>query len=462
MPPEERLASVAPLSPSGPQPSVSASRESKPGATRPLSVAYVTMLFPAGSETFASLDVRELGRKGLRMEVHSLRPRHPDADRLAAERGLEGVPRTYNGVGASLRGVAAMLRAPLQSSAFIARLCRQTALRPRELLKSLALAPRAFGIFSALRRRPPDVLHVYWGHYPAMVGELVQRYLPQTVVSMSLGAYDLEADYPPTRGVAQQASFVRTHGDCNVPALVDRVGVAPERVAVIYNGIDLCLLPEEPLASERTPGRIVTAGRLIPDKAVDDVIRVLAEVRASEPAATLEVLGDGVERARLERLAADLGVGDAVTFRGHVSQRELFEALALAEIFLFMSRSASERLPNVIKEAMACGAICVTTESIGLDELILGPSHGRVVPQGDVAAASRAVLELLTQPELQRSIRPEAHRHVAQNFDVRRTSDAYVQRWTAAAVGAAAYRGPKPNPNTDPNTNPNPRPSPPA
>lgn len=400
----------------------------------PLRVAYVTMLFPAGSETFACLDVRELGRKGLEVAVHSLRPPNGDVERLARERGLEGVERTYNGWAASARGLGSMLAEPGLSARYLWRLVRLMAARPRELLKSLVLLPRAYEVLQRLRRDRPDVVHVYWGHYPSLVGALVQEHLPSTVVSISLGAYDLVAEYPLSTVVAQRAEFVRTHGHANVAELVERVGVAEERVAVVFNGIDLDLAPATLEPGPRVPGRVVTAGRLVAKKAVDDVLRAFGEVRAQVPHATLEVFGDGPERGHLEKLVHGLGMTDSVTFRGHQGQRELFAALARAEVFLFMSRSPSERLPNVVKEAMACGAVCVSAESVGLDELIPGPDHGVVVAQGDVDAAARAVVDLLRDPDRARTLRQNARRYVTEHFDVRRTTDAYLERWRAAAA----------------------------
>lgn len=403
-----------------------------PQGAHQLRVAYVTMLFPASSETFASLDVRELTRKGTQVEVHSLRFRQEDVDRLAEERGITHVPRTYNSASSTAKGILGMLRRPGEALAFVGELFRRVARRPAELAKALTLAPRAFAIYDELRRSRPDVLHVYWGHYPALVGLLVQRNMPGTVVSMSLGAYDLSAAFPITDPVAQNALFVRTHGQCNVPELVQRVGVPPKRVAVVFNGIDLNLVPPDPLTIPRVRGRIVTVGRLTPSKAVDDVIKVFAKVRETLPEVSLEIFGDGADRRRLEELAAELGCSDAVIFRGHLPQATIFKAIASAEVFLFMSRSKDERLPNVLKEAMACGTLCVSTESVGIDELIVDSGYGFVVPQGDVEGAAAVVTRVLEHPEQFVSVRETAREYVVENFDVKRTTDNYLRWWGQA------------------------------
>lgn len=407
--------------------------ESPRDQAAPMRVAYVTMLFPAASETFACLDVHELGRKGFEVAVHSLRPRATNVDQLARDRGVETVDRTYNDWRATTRGLRTMVTRPRLSAGFLKRLVRLTVNRPRELAKSLVLLPRVFDVFERLRLDPPDVVHVYWGHYPALVGALVQERLPETVVSMSLGAYDLVADYPPTATVAQRAAFVRTHTRANVQALVERVGINEGRIAVVYNGIDMALAPATPESVVRIPGRMVTAGRLTKTKAMDDVLRAFERVWTQHPHATLEVFGNGAERGHLESLAASLSMSEAVTFRGHQNQRELFAALSRAEFFLFMSRDITERLPNVIKEAMACGAVCISADSIGLDELIPSANHGVVVAPGAFGAAADAALALLQDPDRMAAIRVHARRHIVEYFDVRRTTEAYVERWRVAS-----------------------------
>lgn len=400
---------------------------------KPLRVAYVTMLFPAGSETFASQDVRELLNKGIDIEVHSLRTPNGEEQALATNRGVADVRRTYNGLRATFRGLWAMAANPRRSVTSVWYMLRRSSNSCPQLFRTMALLPRAFDVFASFLPKPPDVVHVYWGHYPSMVGYLVQRFLPGTDVSMSLGAYDLEAHYPLSGDVARRAIFVRTHGQCNVQELVERVGVAPERVSVIYNGVDLANLPNQPLKLKRVPGRIVTASRLIPSKGVDDVITAFASIHRERPDATLEVFGDGADRSRLEALSATLGVSEAVSFRGHVAHHAVFSALSKAELFLFLSRDPTDRLPNVVKEAMGCGAVCIVSNTKGIDELIADPVRGRVVSMGDARAAAAAATSLLRDRVTADAVRLAAHDYLVNHFDLRVTTEAYVALWTLAA-----------------------------
>ncbi len=73
------------------------------------------------------------------------------------------------------------------------------------------------------------------------------------------------------------------------------------------------------LAPDPVPGRILVLNSLIPRKRVDHAIRALAALREHRPEAHLHVYGDGAQRAELEALAAELGIADAVEFKGHAS-----------------------------------------------------------------------------------------------------------------------------------------------
>jgi len=404
-----------------------------------LRVAYVTMAFPAASETFATNDVLALRRSGVHVTVHSLRPAVRDADRLLAERDLLDLPVTHNGVRATLGGVGAMLARPGRVFELVGWITRHTWRRPTQLLRSLMVVPRAFDVYRHIEQEPPDVVHLFWGHYPAVVARLVQRYSPAVVVSMFLGAHDLRVRYGGSGPVARSADVVWTHTAANVP-IIRAIGVAGDGPLVAYRGVDLHRLRDVAARTPKTPKRIVTAARLVPSKGVDDVIRAFARVVALHPDATLTVLGEGPQRADLERLAGSLGVQGSVRFLGHRPQEEAFQEMARAEVLLFLSRV--ESLPNVIKEAMAVGTVCVSSRTSGIEELLADGEHGFVVDHGDVDAAAAAVARILTDPALRTQMAEAARRHVETHFDLERTMTRYRDTWSELVRSRPRNAGP--------------------
>lgn len=390
-------------------------------------ICYVTMQFPTTYETFAVRDVRTLQRMGARVTVQSLRPAHPSAAALYGEYGLDpDTPVVHNSPARTLSGIGTALRRPTVLLALTGWIFARCWRRPGHLLRSLILVPRVIDIVEQIRRERPDVVHLFWGHYPAMVGRLVRIRLPGTTLSVFIGAYDLVWGYGGTPPVARSADVVWTHALENVPAIA-ALGVDRERIAVAYRGVDLSRF--HTAGAPKVARRIVTASRLIPAKGVDDVLKAFAHVLRDWPDATLVVLGDGPDQRRLEALAGDLGIAHAVAFLGHVDQGVVAAELQAAEVFLLMSRNGSERLPNVVKEALACRCVCVVAESPGIEELVRDGVHGFVVPQGDVEGAAgriRAIFERRVDVE---AMTRAGSDHVRTHFDVERTMSLYLERW---------------------------------
>ncbi len=391
-----------------------------------MKIAYITMQFPYPSETFASSDVRLLREKA-EVSVHGLRFVHPDAPKMLIERDLEGLTLTHNRTSSLVAGLGYGLKNPHHFLSLLSYSVKTNIRKPSHLFKSLLLLPRVLEIFSWLERERPDVVHIYWGHYPALVGYLVERYLPGTVVTLSLAAYDLHMQYGGTKQVAQQAHAVRTLTQANV-AQIERVfGVPAERVEVIYDSLDIARGQRALVGKAKIAKRVLTAGRLIEAKGMFEVLEVFAAVLKQHPEASLVVLGDGDKRAELEALSRALGLEHAVTFKGHVNHDTVFEEMAVAEIFLFLSKS--ERLPNVVKEAMLSGCVCVVSDTVGIAELIPDERYGFVVPAEDIEAATACVLRVLESGFDRASLLENAKTHVAERFSIASSLQQYLDIW---------------------------------
>ena len=390
---------------------------------------FITMNFPNLSETFAVNDVRALQEAQVDISVHSLRSAHPAAAKLSEQ--LAGVPITHSSARARLGGLREMLRRPGRALRFLIWVIRHSSKhdhwRLEPLAKGLALVPRALQLFRQMELEQPDVVHLFWGHYPAIFAHLVQAHYPGIVSSVFLGAYDLKAAYGGSVPVAQHADVVWTHAQANVED-IERLGVPESRIHVAYRGVQMARFSAVDW-HHKVHRRVITVGRLLPSKKMDDVLRVFQHLLARWPDASLVVLGDGPQREALEALSRSLGIEQAVIFRGHVSHGEVFEAMAEAEVFLLMSQHGSERLPNVIKEAMGCRCVCVTTETPGIEELLVHGEHGFVVPQGDVAGAAGCIDEVFSGAVSAQRLTETAYAHLKDSFDVDKVSALYQRTW---------------------------------
>lgn len=392
-------------------------------------IVYVTMQFPVPSEAFAAVEIRALRRQGGEIAVAAYRGAPPGAAQLLAERGLADLPVDQGGSGAFLRGLVDMLARPADSLWLLGLVLKSCASSPGQLLKALALTPRSLTLLRKLEALRPDVVHLFWGHYPSLLGLLVRRRLPGAVLSHFLGAYDLERRLPLSAVLARQADLVLTHAHANLPALA-ALGLPADRVAVAYRGIDI---PPDPPTPEKTRGLMVVAERLVPQKRTADALRLFAQVVRRLPEARLMVFGGGPEAGRLQALAGELGIAERVVFTGHVPQQEVFRALETAEVALTLSQSPSERLPNALKEAMLRRCLCLATRSPGIEELICDGETGLIVEGSDPADTARRLTDLLSAPERVACIGRQAQAHILAAFDVDRLMAERLQRWSSLA-----------------------------
>jgi len=338
---------------------------------------------------------------------------------------LERLRITGNTITRSLRGIQKFLLHPVVGLDFLARILASSWRNPGHLVKSLLLLPRAIDTFFEIPSDKAGVVHLFWGHYPSLVGYLFLRWRKDCVVSIFLGAYDLLSRYDLSVYVANRADVVWTHTRANLKALAE-LGVVNEMLRVSHRGIDLSSVPDH---RKKVLRRIVTAGRLIRDKNMHEVLRVFSMVHKQWADATLVVIGDGPELENLKALAGELGIGGAVTFTGYLNQSYVYAEMSVAEVFLLLSTSRSERLPNVVKEASACGCPCIVGNTPGIDELITNGSNGFIVSNDRIGESVRYTDMLFRSREAMQGIGRRAEQRVIDRFDASRLVAERIQVW---------------------------------
>jgi len=176
--------------------------------------------------------------------------------------------------------------------------------------------------------------------------------------------------------------------------IVQGWGVHPDQIAVIYNAIKLpAVIPAiaNPLT---TKYRVMTAGRLVPWKHIDEIITAIAPLTD----VGLLIVGEGSERQKLEQQVRDLQLQNRVYFTGKKSQAELLALMKTCEIFIL--NSTYEGLPHIVLEAMIMGIPVIATRVGGTPELVQDKITGRLIPPHAPDRLQSVIQELLQQPEL--------------------------------------------------------------
>jgi len=226
------------------------------------------------------------------------------------------------------------------------------------------------------------------------------------------------------RGVDFQAVSMSTRDD-----LVSR-GIPPERIQVIYNGVDVESLSPDPDVRSDLP-LFSYLGRLKRYKRVDLVVRAFALLDGRD--ARLEIAGKGDDRDRLEALVAKLNIEDRVRFLGYITEREKRELLRRSWATVLASPKEGWGISNL--ESAACGTPVIAADSPGIRESVVDGDTGFLVPGSDVAAYAAAMRGLLDSPELVTTLGVNARRF-AETFTWERAAAETLAHLQNVAKGA--------------------------
>jgi glycosyltransferase involved in cell wall biosynthesis len=159
---------------------------------------------------------------------------------------------------------------------------------------------------------------------------------------------------------------------------------------------------------------LVSSSRLVDWKRVDRILRVLPHVRDRHPSVVLAIAGDGPERPALLRLAAQLGVSDAVRFLGSLPREKNLQLTAESDVFC--SFYDYSNLGVSLIEAMALGVACVVTSSGATEAVVEDGVSGLVVQPDHDNDAADAILTLLDDPDRRRSLGTGARERVRSEY----------------------------------------------
>jgi teichuronic acid biosynthesis glycosyltransferase TuaC len=303
-----------------------------------------------------------------------------------------------------------------------------TSLRYFSLPKGVGLASSGAFLFSRLvgqfrklcERNPLDLVHAHGalpcGHAAALLSR--EFGIPYVITVHGLDAYATRQ----VRGLAgrwcERVSRMTYERARRVICISERVREEVERgghcrTEVIYNGVDTELFSPAAEPSDANPV-ILSVGNLIPIKGHDLLLRAIAVLRKQFSTLRCEIVGEGPERERLGKLAAELGITERIRFCGRLSRRELAARLARCTVFALLSRF--EALGCVYLEAMAAGKPVVACRGQGIADIIEDGRNGLLIEPDNLDQLSCSLTSLLQDCTLRRNIAAAGHRTVHQHL----------------------------------------------
>lgn len=168
--------------------------------------------------------------------------------------------------------------------------------------------------------------------------------------------------------------------------------------------------------------RIVTVGRLHPQKNPWLLVDAFALIAEKHPEVTLEFYGDGQLRNEIQAKIDGLGLGDRIHL--NASRKDIFDCIRTARLFVLASDY--EGMPNALMEAMSLGLPCISADCRpgGARTLIEDGVNGFIVPVRDSQAMAEKMDYVLNNPEIANKIAIEAR-----YLGVTHTNEATFNKW---------------------------------
>lgn len=239
--------------------------------------------------------------------------------------------------------------------------------------------------------------------------------------------YHATKNYPHLyRDVYEMADLILVRSKQMKKTLISQ-GCRESKIRVFRTGVDLRTLKFRNKALKKMEEKleILSVGRLVEKKGMDDAIRCFNEIHKKYPYSNLTIIGDGYLKIKLRSFAKKLGIEKNVHFLGQVSHANVIKYMRRSDIFILASKTAKdgdrEGVPNSIKEAMAIGLPVVSTKHSGIPELIENGEEGILAEEGDYLKMAEAADSYIIDYDLRNRIILRARKKIETYYDLEKT-----------------------------------------
>jgi glycosyltransferase involved in cell wall biosynthesis len=390
-------------------------------------IAYIVSRYPAPTHAFLVREVGGLRAAGVDVETISIRrPRRAelltDADRAEATRTFDVLPvGPLALLAAHLRELA---RGPHRYLLTLATALRLSAPGARSRLWALFYFAEAMIVRSRCRRL--GISHLHAVQFADGAGDVAllaahRAYEKGREWTLSVAVHGPAELYEVRRyGLAEKvrrARLVVAPSEFTRSQLLAQVEEPHgARIAVVHMGVDVDRFRFRPDSGRSGADvRVLCVARLARHKGHAILLRALARLRDEGLPLQTTLVGDGPERPAIEELRRQLGLERQVELTGTIGQAELPAVYAAADLFCLPTLAEAVGVVNM--EAMATGLAVVTSDLMGIPELVDDGSSGLLVTPGREAPLARVLRTLAADPALRGRLGEAARRRVEEGFD---------------------------------------------
>jgi glycosyltransferase involved in cell wall biosynthesis len=390
-------------------------------------IAYIVSRFPKLTETFVLYELLEMQRQGVEVELYPLLSGRESTHQREVH-ALNGRVHHHPFVSLPLlrAHVHFIRRRPVAYVAVLAEIVRGTIGSLNFFVGAIGIFPKVVWFAYEMERRAVVHVHAQFANHPAVAALIVHR-LTGVPFSFTARGSDIHVDRRMLKEKLCASAFAITVSAFNKQLMTHECGgELGEKVHVVYGGVDTRVLTPAPRNESDSMFRVLCVARFEEVKGHVHLVEACRLLRDRGETFECHLIGDGPLRRKIETQIARAGMSDRIISHGPRAYREIVEQLSRASVVVLATVHASngkrEGIPNVLKEAMACGLPVVGSTISGIPELVDDGRSGLLVPPGDSVALADALERLKRDPTLRRRMGEAGRAKIEEQFSLEKST----------------------------------------
>ncbi len=399
-----------------------------------MKLGYLIGTYPLVTTTFIEREVQGLRERGMDITILSIRRPPREVERIPEYRIMQAgiqylLPVNWG------QFVLAHLYWFFKQPRPYARLLGYLVSRPRQNLRQRVMTALHFGegVYAAyvLRDQACDHLHAHFADRAATVALCVSRLLGKPY-SLTAHANDLYASPVLLDEKFKQARFAITVSRFNKDHLLRNYpDLEARRIVVLHPWVDLNEFRPPAAHPQSQQLSVLSVGRLVEKKGHRYLVEACRLLREQGVDVKCRIVGAGPLERELRTLIQEQGLEDVVSLEGSLPKDTVRARLAEADVFVLASVIASDGdrdgMPVALAEAMAMSVPVVSTDIVGIGELVR-PGAGYLVPPKDPVALAGAIRSIYDKSPAARDEMGRRGRVIVEaDFDVSKGTDVLAE-----------------------------------
>lgn len=414
--------------------------------SRGLRLAQLVSRFPMVTETFVLYELEALDKLGVTVELYSLLREHPRVVHPEAEKWVlraHYLPFfSFGMLGAHWHFIR---RDPGRYFKTLFQVLRRTWGCLHCFGGVLAFFPKVVRFAYEMKIQGIQHVHGQFGYHEAVAALVVSR-LTGIPFSFTARGYDVQVDGHMLKEKVEAADFVISVSEYNKEIILKKAGpVSAEKIHVIHGGVDVERLAPPLERKPRKLLRIICVARFEEVKGHTYLVEACRILKERAVPFECGLIGDGPLLPQIEEQIQQSNLSGKVLLLGALPYDRVIEQYSGADaVVLATAPTASgkhEGIPNVLKEAMACGVPVVATASGGIPELV-DESCGILVRPRDASAIADALQRLNELPELRCRMGIAGREKITREFNLNLSTAMRAKLFLRSAQGSQSRHAP--------------------